>query len=152
MKLIIWTLVLIVVAFTVVAVIGWVLPVNHVASRSAVYTHSIDHAFAAVEAQYRDEQAHSDIRMEVAQLQPPQRMVTRNVDPDQPFGGTWTFELIPEETGTRVTITERGEIHNVIFRFMARYVFGYTATMESFLAALGWRLGDDPATTAQTVQ
>jgi hypothetical protein len=151
MKWIIRTLALIVLAIAGVAVIGWVLPVHHVASRRAVYAQPIEHVFAAVEAEYRDEQARSDIRMEVAELQPPQRMVTRIVDSDQPFGGTWTFELTTEETGTRVTITERGEIHNAIFRFMARYVFGYTATMESFLAALGRRLGDDPATTAQTV-
>ncbi len=104
MKWIIWKLVLIVLAIAVVAVNGWMLPVNHEASRSAVYTQPIEHVFAGVEAQYRDEQARSDIRMEVAPLQPPQRMMTRIVDPYQPFGGTWTFELTLEATGTRVTI------------------------------------------------
>ena len=43
-------------------------------------------------------------------------------------------------TGTRLTITERGEIYNVMFRALSKYVFGYTATMESFLKALELKL------------
>jgi hypothetical protein len=39
-------------------------------------------------------------------------------------------------TGTRVTITERGEIYNPIFRFVARFFLGYTATMDATLRAL----------------
>ena len=34
-----------------------------------------------------------------------------------------------------MTITERGEIYNVIFRALSKFVFGYTSTMESCLAA-----------------
>jgi hypothetical protein len=62
--------------------------------------------------------------------------VTRIADPDQPFGGTWTFELTRAGAGTRVTITERGEVYNPIFRFLSRFVFGHTATLESCLLAL----------------
>ncbi len=66
--------------------------------------------------------------------------MTRIADPDLPFGGTWTFELAPEAGGTRLTITERGEIRNPIFRTMSRFVFGYGATMETFLAELRARV------------
>ena len=41
------------------------------------------------------------------------------------------------------TITENGEIYNPFFRFMARFVFGYTATMETYLKALGKKFGED---------
>ena len=37
------------------------------------------------------------------------------------------------EGGSDLTITEDGEVHNVIFRFMSRFVFGHTATMDTFL-------------------
>jgi hypothetical protein len=34
---------------------------------------------------------------------------------------------------TRVTITEDGKIYNPFFRFMARYAFGYTASLQTYL-------------------
>ena len=79
--------------------------------------------------------------MEVQESEPPTRFVTRIADPDQPFGGTWTFEIVPSGAGSRVTITERGEVYNPIFRVMSRFVFGYTGTMQSYLAALTARFG-----------
>ena len=60
----------------------------------------------------------------------------RIADPELPFGGTWTYELKPEGTGTRLVITERGEVYNPIFRFMSRFVFSRTATMEKMVADL----------------
>ncbi|MEW6323737.1 MAG: SRPBCC domain-containing protein [Acidobacteriota bacterium] len=77
--------------------------------------------------------------MEVVESAPPARFVTRIADPGQPFGGTWTYEIEPAGTGSRLTITERGEIYSAPFRFFARFVFGYTATIESCLAALARR-------------
>ena len=71
-------------------------------------------------------------------------MVTRIVDKELPFGGSWTWEISPAaEGGSRVSITENGEIYNPFFRFMARYVFGYTGTMETYLRNLGKKLGQD---------
>ena len=64
----------------------------------------------------------------------------------------WTYELAPEGSGTRLTITENGEIYNPIFRFVARFVLGYTSTMGSVLRALGTKHGEtvapEPAGTA----
>ncbi|MGH9311950.1 MAG: SRPBCC family protein [Vicinamibacterales bacterium] len=77
--------------------------------------------------------------LETVESEPPRRYVAR-IGPGQPFGGTWTYEIRPEGSGSRLTITERGEVYNPIFRFMARFVFGYSATMESYLDALGKRL------------
>ena len=73
---------------------------------------------------------------EIVQSIPAARVVSRIADPDQPFGGTWTVVLAPEAGGTRVTITEDGEVYNPLFRFLSPYVFSQTATMESCLAAL----------------
>jgi hypothetical protein len=67
--------------------------------------------------------------------------VTRVADPDQPFGGTWTFDIGPDSGGARLTITERGEVYNPVFRFIARFVFGYTATIEGYLRSLREKLG-----------
>jgi uncharacterized protein YndB with AHSA1/START domain len=149
----------------VVTVIGWLLPVGHEASRTAAFSAAPEKVFDMISrvdtyhtwwsevsrvemlppengrTRFRQETGTGPIVMEVTEAVAPSRFVTRIADPDQPFGGTWTWEIAPAGTGARVTITERGEIYNPLFRFMARYVFGYTSTMESALAALGARLG-----------
>jgi ribosome-associated toxin RatA of RatAB toxin-antitoxin module len=160
MRWILWTVAILIAAVGVSAIVGWMLPVRHEASRSA----SVSQPAAAVYAviadvsaypnwcegvsrvellesspgtiRFREHTKNGPIVMEVAEAVAPSRFVTRIADPDQPFGGTWTFELTPDGNGTRVTITERGEIYNPIFRVMARFVFGYTATMDAFLRSL----------------
>jgi uncharacterized protein YndB with AHSA1/START domain len=79
--------------------------------------------------------------LETVQSIPPRTFVARIADPNLPFGGTWTYEIAPADGGSTLTITERGEIYNPLFRFMTRFVFGYTATMEGYLQALGEKLG-----------
>jgi hypothetical protein len=66
---------------------------------------------------------------------PPRRLVTRIVD-QSAFGGTWTFELTPQGDATAVEITERGEVYNPLFRFMATFFFSPTATLERYLSDL----------------
>jgi uncharacterized protein YndB with AHSA1/START domain len=74
--------------------------------------------------------------------EPERLLVGRVADPDLPFGGTWTYRLEPEGAErTRVTITEDGHIGPPLFRFLARYVFGYHGTMKAYLRALGGKLG-----------
>lgn len=74
-----------------------------------------------------------------------QELVTRIVDDGLPFGGTWTYQLEPVADGTRLTITEDGFVRNPLYRFMARYVFGYEKTVEEYLDALRDRLAAVPA-------
>jgi uncharacterized membrane protein len=54
------------------------------------------------------------------------------VNQNLPFGGSWTYELVPGNGSTRLTITEHGEVYNPIFRFMSKYVFGHEATLKKF--------------------
>lgn len=65
--------------------------------------------------------------------------------PDQ--GGSWIYEIAPADGGSRVSVTERGWIANPIFRFMARVVFGYHGTLDSYLKALGRKFGEEVAPT-----
>ncbi|HZE89354.1 MAG TPA: SRPBCC family protein [Verrucomicrobiae bacterium] len=85
------------------------------------------------------------IPLEIEEADRGRRIVTRIADDSLPFGGTWTFELRGTDGGTTLTITEDGEIRNAVFRTMARFVFGYHATMEGYLEALGRRLGETVA-------
>lgn len=75
---------------------------------------------------------------------PPSRVVVAIDDPEQPFTGTWTFELTPEGRGdvlTRVRITERGEIANPLVRLMAKLTMSPGDSMETYLKDLGRRFG-----------
>jgi hypothetical protein len=154
------------VAAAAVTGIGYLLPQGHVATRDALLDARAADIFAAIADPARYPEWRSDIsRVEVLQaaplrwreqaggdwvtyevtaVRPPAHMVVRIADPDLPFGGTWTYELKQEESGTRVTITERGEVYNPIFRFMSRFVFSHTATLERYLAALRARAAQQP--------
>lgn len=79
---------------------------------------------------------------EVVSQEPPVRQVIRVVDDGLPFGGTWTWDLAPLDSGTRLTITEAGFIRNPVFRVMSRLFFPPTATMEAYLRALAGELGE----------
>ena len=82
------------------------------------------------------------ITFERVESDPPRRMVSR-IAPGLPFGGDWIFELTPDDRGTRLTITERGEVYNPVFRFMSRFIFGHTKTMDDYLRALGKKHGQE---------
>jgi len=83
--------------------------------------------------------------------------ITRAIDfvPGMQFGGTWGYVFSPgpmavghEPTSiNRVTIIEDGEIYNPFFRFLARYVFGFTQSMQTYLADLARLTHDKPEVT-----
>ena len=85
---------------------------------------------------WREHSRHGRITFEMVTAERPTRLTTRIADRDLPFGGTWEYALTPDGDGTRLVVTERGEVYNPIFRFMSRFIFGYTGTMESCLRAL----------------
>jgi uncharacterized protein YndB with AHSA1/START domain len=85
------------------------------------------------------------IRFAVDDMNAPRRLVTRIADADLPFGGTWTFEIAPDGSGSSLRITERGEVYNPLFRFVARFVFGHERTMRTYVEALQRRAAQQEA-------
>ncbi|HXF96890.1 MAG TPA: SRPBCC family protein [Gemmatimonadales bacterium] len=83
------------------------------------------------------------VTFEVVSQEPPRRQVVRVVDEGQPFGGTWTWEIQPEGSGARLTITEAGFVKNPIFRVMSRLFFPPTAALDRYLRALARELGEN---------
>ncbi len=92
---------------------------------------------------WRQKMSGFDVPIIVMESAPPRRLVTQ-IDPTArgAFGGTWTYELASEGTGTRISATEAGWISNPIFRFMSRFVFGYYGSLDKYLKALGSRFGE----------
>lgn len=89
---------------------------------------------------WREHASTGSMTLEVVESDPPRRMVARIADEGLPFGGTWTYELTPVDGGTRVIITEDGEVYDPFFRFMARFVFGHEGTMRAYLDGLEARM------------
>ena len=141
MRWVLWTIVALVGVVGVIALIGYFLPVSHEASRSAEFKAPPERVFALLSdpASYKTWWDGAEVKSEVVESVPPSKIVTRVVGETQ-FGGTWTIDIAPAPAGSRVTITERGEIYNVVFRTLSKFVFGYTSTMESCLAAAQKRL------------
>lgn len=167
-----WLLILLgLLALLIAAVlaVGAMLPKDHVASRMARYTQPPEKIWEAItdtgampawrsglksierlpdrdaKPAWIEKSDTGDLPLEVTEWHPPQHMVTRIADPNLPFGGTWTFEIAPDGEGATLRITERGEIYNLFFRFMARFVFGYTSGIETYLNDLGRKFGESSA-------
>lgn len=130
MKIVLIVLAAVVALVVLVTIIGAMLPKAHTATRSAVVAQSPEAVYAFALAKARDPQ------YEIVEDQPRRRLVTRIADKSLPYGGSWTIDLAPEASGTRVTITENGEVYDPLFRFLSRYVFGHTATMDAYLKEL----------------
>lgn len=150
-----------------VAMLGYTIPKGHVASRQAVFQAPPERIWELItgppgwrpevqkfeplpprdgrRAWAETDTSGQKIAFEEIEAVPPRRLVTRIADEKLPFGGTWTYELTAEGGRTTLRITENGEIYNVMFRVAAKYYFGYTATLESYLKALGAKLGENVA-------
>jgi len=117
----------------VLLIVGAMLPRDHLASRTRRFSRAPPEIYAAVEKLVAESK---DVPLEIVERQAPARLVTR-IEPGHPFGGTWTYEIAGDGT---LTITERGEVYSPLFRFLSRFVFGQTATIDAFLDRLSQRL------------
>jgi hypothetical protein len=148
----------------VVALIGALLPRDHRATRQARYRQKPEAIYFTLAGpvdwrsdikasgnlpdrdgrkQWWEQDSHGHkVTYELIEDKMPSRRVTRIAEKNLPFGGTWTIEISPTADGSIVRITENGEIYNVIFRFLARFFFGYTSSIEGYLRDLGHRFGE----------
>lgn len=90
---------------------------------------------------FREVGPHGPMDLAIERREPDRLFVTRIVTEGSPFGGTWTLRLDERDGRTTLTLTEHGEVYNVVFRCLARFLFGHTATMDAFLPALAKRCG-----------
>jgi hypothetical protein len=142
-------------ALLIVLIIGWRLPVAHVATRSAQFPVDPATMFAlisdfdrygtwrtgvkrvevdSVGKRFREHGPDGALLFDVTESDPPRRLVVRIADESLPFGGRWIYDVSPSAAGSLLRITEEGEVYNPLFRFIARYVMGHARTIDRFLA------------------
>ncbi len=166
MSLVIGSVTLLVLALLVVAGLGAATPRQHTASSAAEYRQPADSLFAVLADFAQAPRWRSDLTgtrrlpdrdghavweqqakdgtwpIEVREVSPPSRLVSAVADTSQGFGGTWTFIVEPTPNGARVTITEVGNIDNLLIRFLAHRFFDLHASQQTFLRDLGTRFGE----------
>lgn len=144
-------------------VAGALRPASHVASASAEFAASPDSIWriiSDIEGQprwvpmvrsverlpdnagrpaYRENFDGFEVMTVVTESSPPVKLV-KEILPTGPFFGTWTWELAPSSTGTRLTITERGTVPNPFFRAMMMFADN-TESIRGYLSALQARMG-----------
>ena len=152
----------------IVWVFGTLLPRDHVASRIGTYQVPPDKVWAAitdVDAMpywriglkgvtrlpdrnglpgHVEDTTAGKLKIETQSMEPPRKLVNRIGGDDLPFGGTWTFDVTPTADGSTLRITENGYVTNPIFRFVARFVMGYTSEMDKYLMGLAQHFGEKP--------
>lgn len=170
MRWIVWVFLMLVSAVVLVVLIGWLLPKNHVATRVGRYRQSPETIWAAitdVDAMpswreglksvkrlpdrnglpvHLEVTSSGEMPMETIEMTPPRKLVSRIAGSKLPFGGTWTFEIAPVADGATLRITENGYVTNPVFRFVSRFVLGYTGEMEKYLRSLAKKFGEPPQT------
>jgi len=53
--------------------------------------------------------------------------------------------VAPEGGGTRLTITEDGEVYNPVYHVVSRFVIGHTRSLDRYLEDAAKRLNPPPA-------
>ena len=149
----------------VVVIVGYLLPMRHEATVSATIPASPDVVWGVLtdpvryptwrgdvtsvemlptdsgHVAWREQGKNGAMTFVVEQAEPPTRLVTRITDKSLPFGGSWEYLVTAEGVGSRVQITEHGEVYHPVFRFVSRFIMGHTATVSAYLKALGARFG-----------
>lgn len=160
--LVVGLVLLLVVLGIAVALIGLMLPKNHRATRIARFKQSPGAVFAAITGaqdwrpgikvielpntggprRWREDSSNGSITFEEAASDPPRLYRSRIIGEHLQFGGTWTWEMTQTADGCTCRITEDGEVYNPIFRFVGRFIIGYTGTMETYLKSMGEKFGE----------
>lgn len=152
---------LLVIAVFISVMIGRSLPQNHVASQTEVLPVPPAQLFQLITdvsqwPSWRDDikaaemtgtntfKATSNgdtIDYTISESVPGKKLVTTISSKGLPYGGNWTYEFVAEGNGTRLTVTENGEVYNPFFRFMSKYVFGHDGTIKKFFVNLKKKTG-----------
>lgn len=153
-----WGLGSLVALIAILAAWGMMLPLSNAGTRSIEIARPPEHVWAVMNDPVRaprwqpmlasvkplsptlHEMTYTDgivARAETKISDPPRRLVERIVtDPNVPFRGGWTADLMPTQAGTRITFHSDIEIDQPLIRWAQRYIFTLEKTLDEMLAGL----------------
>jgi hypothetical protein len=155
MKWVIITLTVLAALVALIYLIGYWLPMKHAASIQYTFSKNspedvwnsiisfkeysrwrsgLKHLQVIDDNNWKETNSHGDTIMYHGEIVAQgKRFVSRIVSKELPYGGSWTYNVEAVEGGTKLRITEDGEVYNPVFRFMARYFFGHDATLKQYV-------------------
>ncbi|QQS45045.1 MAG: SRPBCC family protein [Acidobacteriota bacterium] len=168
MSVVIVITIVLVVVFLAIVLTGYLLPVDHIATRTLTLNQtpanvwqvitdiqgmSSWHAEVTSVRRLPDQNGHEVwaesygrnmiIPLETIEKDSPRRLVRRIATDQLAFSGVWEYVITPTTNGgCQLTVTERGSVHNPIFRFISRFVMGHATTIENYEKALAARFGE----------
>lgn len=74
--------------------------------------------------------------------EPPRRFVARIADEDLGYAGEWEYVVTAAGDGSRLSITERGQVGNIVLRFFQTHLFGHTRTIDAYLRDVASAVGE----------
>ncbi|PCC72470.1 Polyketide cyclase / dehydrase and lipid transport [Nannocystis exedens] len=147
--------------FVLITVGGLFMPRQHIAMESVVLPAAPEVVYAAVRDVESQPSWRSDLKrvellpdkgdrrvyreigddgvntFEITEDVPNERFVSEMADPGRSFAGHWVFQFAPAEGGgTRLTLTEVGDVPNPALRFLAGAIFGWEGATKQYLADL----------------
>lgn len=152
-----------------ILIVGYTLPQNHTASRTTRLSKPPERVWQLVtdvasypswrtevdsveqlpphndNMMWREITRDDKLTFEAITSDAPFHFVARISDTGLPFGGNWDYRITPDGDGSRITITENGEVYNPVFRFVSKFFMGHTATIDRYLTDLSTKLGDSYA-------
>jgi len=78
----------------------------------------------------------------ITEEEAPTSLATRIESGNPPYVRSWTYRIIGNTDGCKVTITETREIYSPLFRFISRFVLGSGAAVDEQMRALERRIGE----------
>lgn len=169
MRIVKYGLILLLLAVAVVFLIGWRLPETHAATVEREYTVPPERLYQEISnpqeyprwrsgvqkvdmlpdaedrrRRFKEYALGDEVTYVIEEEAPAQRFVTTIEDKNLPYGGSWIFELEPSARGTRLRITEEGEVYSPLYRFVSRFIMGHTRGLETYHADLEKRIAAAP--------
>lgn len=147
------------------ALVGTFLPRRHVVSRSILLDTPPDEVYRTIRdvgsaaawrtgidrveilepvggrPRFRETAGRDAVTYQIERDDPPRAFVTRIVNTDLGYSGSWTYDVVQASSGTRVTITETGDVSNVLFRTISALIIGHNRTIDAYLRDLDRHLG-----------
>jgi len=114
---------------------GATMPTAHVSTRSRKLPARPEIVWGLINDPVATKGWAGDAKTEAVEQDAP-RLLVRKIVGEKAFGGTWTFEIAPGgRDASTLTITERGEVYNPLFRMVMRLT-GQTRGIDAYLAKL----------------
>ncbi len=83
------------------------------------------------------------VHLQIAEIEPKRRLVTRLVGAKLPIFGAWEYKFADDNGGTILTIIEKDKVYNPLLRFFTRLVFPHHAALDVYLFALARHCGSE---------